>query len=84
MDDSNCSQTALGNCAVSTVQPASFVALSDHNDATDAASVRAIPRTVNFGCALPFRTEDSPDIRVQRPCARRSAISSKLAASASR
>ena len=44
----NCSQQALGNCAVSTVQPASFVALSNHNDATDAASVRAMPRSVNF------------------------------------
>ena len=42
-EDSNCSQKALGNCAVSTLPLASFVALSDHNDATDAASVRAIP-----------------------------------------
>ena len=34
-EDSNCSQKALSNCAVSTVRPASFVALSDHNDATE-------------------------------------------------
>ena len=58
-EDSNCSQKALGNCAVSTVQLASFVALSGHNDATDAASVR-----------IPFRTDDSPDMKVQRPAVR--------------
>ena len=42
-EDSNCSQKALGNCVVSTVQPASYVALSDRNDATDAALATAIP-----------------------------------------
>ena len=66
-EDSNCSQKALGNCAVSTVQPASFVALPDHNGATNAASVRAIPHSVNFVWAISFRTDDSWDIRVQRP-----------------
>ena len=64
-EDSNCSQKALGNFAVSTVQPASFVALSDHKDATGAASVRAILHSVNFGWAILFRTDDSPDIRLQ-------------------
>ena len=36
-EDSDCSQRALGNCAVPTGQPASLVALSDHSGATDAA-----------------------------------------------
>ena len=59
----------LGNCAVSTVQLASFVAPSDHNDATDAASVRAVPHSVNFVWEIPFRTDDSPDT-VQQRCVR--------------
>ena len=77
---SSCSQKALGNCAASTVQPASSVALSDHNDATDAASVRAIHHSVNIVWAILFRTDDSSDITecsAQR-CARRSAPSSEL------
>ena len=42
-EDSCCSLTALGNFAVSTAHPASNVALSDHNDAVDAAFATAIP-----------------------------------------
>ena len=70
MEDINCSQKALANCAVSTVQLASSVALSDHNDAIAAAFVRAMPHSVNFVWVIPFRTDDSPDIRVQRPAVR--------------
>ena len=68
--DSKTSQKALGNCAVLTVQPASFVALSDHNDATDAAFATAIPLSVNFVSGILFRTDDSPHIRAQRPVVR--------------
>ena len=65
-EGSDCSQKALGNCASSTVQPASYVALSDHNDAIDSAFATAIPLSVNFVSGIPFRTDDSPNIRVQR------------------
>ena len=53
-------QESVGNRAVSTVQPASFVALSDHNDATDAASVRAILHSVNFGWGDTFQDRRQP------------------------
>ena len=62
----HCSQIAWGNCAVLTVHPASHVALSDHNDATNAAFATATPHSVNFVPGIPFRTDDSPDIRLQR------------------
>ena len=81
-EESNCSQKALGNCAISTVQLASFVALSDHNNATYAAFATAILHSVNF-VRISFRT-DSPDIRIQRPAVRPPATSSELPASASR
>ena len=63
-------QKALGNCAVSTVQPASFVALSDHNGAIAAAFATAIPHSVNFVSGILLRTDDNPDIRTQRPAVR--------------
>ena len=53
-------QKALGNCAVSTVQPASFVALSDHNGAIAAASATAIPHSVNFVSGILLRDRRQP------------------------
>ena len=53
----------------------------DQTDATDAATTTAIHHSVNFVSGIPFRTDDSPDIRMQRPAVR-PPISNLLAASA--
>ena len=57
MGEGNCFQRVLDNCAISTVQPAWSAALSD-------------PVSESVVLAIPFRTDDNPDIRAQRPVAR--------------
>ena len=70
-------------CAVWTVQPASCAALSDHNDATGAASVSNTPlRHLLVG--VTFRDRRQPGHESAAPGGAPAATSSELAASAPR
>ena len=68
--DSNCFQKALDSCAILTGQPAWTVVVSDGNCATAAACATATQHSESFVLAKPFRTDDNPDIRVQRKVVR--------------
>ena len=65
-----CSQKALRSCAIPTVQPAQPVTPSGRGDVTDAPSEEEILRSETFLLAIPFRTDDNPDTRMQHPMAR--------------
>ena len=59
-----CLQKVWDNCVGSTARLVSSVALSDRSDCNSCGSDTLL--SANFALGTPFRTDDSPDIRVQR------------------
>ena len=62
-----CFQTAWSNCTVSTALPVSLVAPSGRDVVADAPFAEVILSSENFVLVIPFRIDDSLDVRVQRP-----------------